>query len=46
MTIDLGSPAGTGELRCEGHVVRLDSADPTTPMIAAAFLNYDLHRPN
>jgi PilZ domain-containing protein len=40
-----GSPARTGELRCDGHIVRIESTDPTTSSMAAAFSRYDLrHR--
>jgi hypothetical protein len=27
----------TGELRCDGHIVRIESSDPSTPSMAAAF---------
>jgi PilZ domain len=40
-----GLSAQTGELRCDGRIVRIASADPTTPSMAAAFSGYDLrHR--
>ena len=39
------SPARAGELRCQGHIVRLESGDSTTPSMAAAFLRSNLrHR--
>ena len=46
MTIVLGeSPVRTGELSCDGHIVRIESADPTTPSMAASFSPYGLrHR--
>jgi hypothetical protein len=46
MTIALGeSPARAGELRCDGHIVRIESGDSMTPSMAAAFSRYDLrHR--
>jgi len=45
MAIALGeSPAPGGELRCDGHIVRIDAGDSTTPSMAAAFSRYDLRR--
>jgi PilZ domain len=46
MSIVLGeSPAPGSELRCDGHIVRIDGGDPMTPLMAAAFSRYDLrHR--
>jgi hypothetical protein len=45
MTIVLGeSPARAGELRCDGHIVRIESGDSTTPSMAAAFSRYNLQR--
>ena len=46
MQIVLGeSPARAGELRCNGHIVRIETADATTPSMAAAFSRSDLrHR--
>jgi len=42
MSIVLGeSRARAGELRCDGHIVRIDG-DSTTPSMAAAFSRYDL----
>jgi hypothetical protein len=43
MSIVLGeSRARAGELRCDGHIVRLESSDSTTPSMAAVFSRYDL----
>jgi len=43
MSIVLGeSRARAGELRCDGHIVRIESGDSPTPSIAAAFSRYDL----
>jgi PilZ domain len=36
------SPARAGELRCDGHIVRIASGDPTTPSMAAAFTRSNL----
>jgi PilZ domain len=45
MTIVLGeSPAQAGELRCDGHIVRIESGDSMTPSMAAAFSRYNLQR--
>ena len=45
MTIVLGGSSMTpGELRCDGHIVRIASADSTTASMAAAFSTYDLRR--
>ena len=42
MSIVLGeSRARAGELRCDGHIVRIDGGS-TTPSMAAAFSRYDL----
>jgi len=42
MSIVLGeSRARAGELRCDGHIVRIDGDSPT-PSMAAAFSHYDL----
>jgi hypothetical protein len=42
MSIVLGeSRARAGELRCDGHIVRIDG-DSMTPSMAAAFSRYDL----
>jgi len=42
MSIVLGeSRARAGELRCDGHIVRIDG-DSTAPSMAAAFSRYDL----
>jgi len=46
MFIVLGeSPARSGELRCDGRIVRIEAGDPRTPSMAAAFSRYNLHRP-
>jgi hypothetical protein len=43
MSIVLGaSRARAGELRCDGHIVRIESGDSTSPSMAAAFSRYDL----
>jgi len=43
MRIVLGeSPARRGELRCDGHVVRIESKDSTMRSMAAAFSRSDL----
>src|SRR5262245_52949285 len=43
MRIVLGeSPAQRGELRCDGHVVRIESVDPAMRSMAAAFDRSDL----
>jgi hypothetical protein len=43
MRIVLGEfPARRGELRCDGHVVRIESADSTARSMAAAFSRSDL----
>jgi PilZ domain len=45
MRIVLGeSPARNGELRCDGHVVRIESIDPTARSMAAAFSRSNLRR--
>jgi PilZ domain-containing protein len=46
MAIALGESATPeGELWCDGHIVRIDAGDSTTPSMAAAFSRYDLrHR--
>jgi PilZ domain-containing protein len=45
ITIALGeSPARAGELRCDGHIVRIESGDSTTPSMAAAFLRSNLRQ--
>ena len=45
MRIVLGeSPAQAGELQCDGHIVRIESGDPTTPSMAATFSRYNLQR--
>jgi PilZ domain-containing protein len=46
MRIVLGeSSARAGELRCDGHIVRIESGDSTTSSMAAAFSRYNLrHR--
>ena len=36
------SPARTGELRCDGHVVRIASTDAATQSMAAAFFRSNL----
>jgi len=44
MSIVLGeSPARSGELRCDGRIVRIEPGDSTS--MAAAFSRYNLHRP-
>ena len=43
MSIVLGeSRARAGELRCDGHIVRIEPGDSTTPAMAAVFSRYDL----
>jgi PilZ domain-containing protein len=45
MTIALGeSSAQAGELRCDAHIVRIESGDSTTPSMAAAFLRSNLRQ--
>jgi PilZ domain len=45
MTIVLReSTALAGELRCQGHIVRIESGDSTTPSMAAAFLRSNLRQ--
>lgn len=45
MRIVLGdSPARVGELRCDGHIVRIASDDATTPLMAAAFSRSNLRQ--
>jgi PilZ domain len=45
MTIVLGeSPARGSELRCDGHIVRIESGNAATPSMAAVFSRYNLQR--
>ena len=45
LTIALGeSRARAGELRCDGHIVPIESGNSTTLSMAAAFSRYNLQR--
>ena len=39
-----GSPAGAGELTCEGRIVRLETPDADSLALAAEFSDYELLR--
>ncbi len=39
-----GSPAGVGELKCEGRIVRLETPDADSLALAAEFSDYELLR--
>ena len=41
-----GSPAGVGELKCEGRIVRLETPDADSPALAAEFSDYEFQRSN
>ena len=41
-----GSPAGAGELTCEGRIVRLESPDADSLALAAEFSDYEFERSN